>query len=52
MTKIIVGAVFLIVTGTAYATPVAPEIDPSSAMSGLTLLLGSLTVWRARRSGR
>ena len=31
-------------------TPVgAPEIDPASAMSGLTLLLGSLAVLRGRR---
>jgi hypothetical protein len=53
MTKIIVGAVFIIVTGTAFAgITAAPEIDPSSAMSGLTLLLGGLTVWRARRSRR
>jgi hypothetical protein len=27
----------------------APEIDPASAMSGLTLLLGSLAVLRGRR---
>jgi hypothetical protein len=30
----------------------APEIDPSSIMGGLTLLLGSLTVLRGRRAGR
>ena len=30
----------------------APEIDPASAISGLTLLLGGLTVLRARRSMR
>ena len=29
----------------------APEIDPASAASGLTLLLGSLMVRRGRRSG-
>ena len=30
----------------------APEIDPSSVMGGLTLLLGSLTVLRGRRPAR
>jgi hypothetical protein len=28
----------------------APEIDPASAMAGLTLALGGLTVLRGRRS--
>ena len=28
----------------------APEIDPASALSGLTLLLGSLAVVRGRRA--
>ena len=28
----------------------APEIDPASAMAGLTLLVGGLTVFRGRRS--
>ena len=28
----------------------APEIDPSSAMAGLTLMLGRLAVLRGRRS--
>jgi hypothetical protein len=28
----------------------APEIDPASAMAGLTLLMGGLTVLRGRRS--
>jgi hypothetical protein len=28
----------------------APEIDPSSAMAGLTLMLGGLAVLRGRRS--
>jgi hypothetical protein len=28
----------------------APEIDPASAMSGLTLLIGGLTVLRGRRT--
>jgi hypothetical protein len=34
-------------------TPVmaAPEIDPASAISALTLLLGSLVILRARRAG-
>lgn len=33
------------------STPVrAPEIDPSSAMAGLTLLAGGLAVLRGRRS--
>jgi len=35
------------VTGTTMA---APEIDPASAMSALTLLLGSLAVLRGRRA--
>jgi len=39
------------VAGTASATPVAPEIDPSSAASGLALLAGGimLLVERHRR---
>lgn len=32
------------------STGVAPEIDPASAMSALTLLLGGLTVLRGRKS--
>ena len=28
----------------------APEIDPASAISGMTLLLGSLSVLRGRRA--
>ncbi len=35
----------------AIVTPV-PEIDPTSVMSALTLLLGSLAVLRGRRAGR
>lgn len=31
---------------------VAPEIDPASALSGLTLLLGTLAILRGRRSRR
>ncbi|RXS93033.1 hypothetical protein [Silvibacterium dinghuense] len=30
-------------------TPTAPEIDPGLAVSGITLLAGTLTVFRARR---
>jgi len=30
----------------------APEIDPSSAIAGLTLLTGGLAVLRSRRSGK
>lgn len=33
----------------AVATTSAPEIDPASAISGLTLLLGGLAVVRGRR---
>jgi hypothetical protein len=39
----------------SYATAsavVAPEIDPTSAVSGLTLLLGGLAVLRGRRPGQ
>jgi tartrate dehydratase beta subunit/fumarate hydratase class I family protein len=32
------------------AARTAPEVDPSLAMSGLALLVGSLSVARARRS--
>ncbi len=46
---------FLATAGIAAAytpvTPVAaPEIDPASAVSGLTLLLGGLAVYRGRRA--
>jgi hypothetical protein len=37
------------ITGTTIARTSAPEIDPGSAASGLTLLLGSLLVFRGRR---
>ena len=30
----------------------APEIDPSGALAGLTLLAGGLAVLRGRRSGK
>jgi hypothetical protein len=36
-------------TGSGH-TVAAPEIDPASAMSGLTLLLGGLAVLRGRSS--
>jgi hypothetical protein len=43
-------AMAVISEGGGGLTPVgAPEIDPASAMSGLTLLLGSLAVLRGRR---
>jgi hypothetical protein len=35
---------------TMVGTTAAPEIDPASAMSGITLFLGSLAVMRGRRS--
>jgi adhesin HecA-like repeat protein len=35
------------ITVTSGAAP-APEIDPASAISGLTLLLGGFSVWRGR----
>lgn len=28
----------------------APEIDPTSALAGVTLLVGGLAVWRGRRA--
>jgi hypothetical protein len=36
--------------GDALAVRKAPEIDPASAASGLTLLLGALAVLRGRRT--
>ena len=36
--------------GSGGGTAAAPEIDPASAMAGLTLVLGGLTVLRGRRS--
>jgi hypothetical protein len=51
----IVGMILLMVTVAGVASAVegqpvvgAPEIDPASAVSGLTLLLGSLAVIRGR----
>jgi hypothetical protein len=57
----LIGAVvlFLATAGVAGATHIvgptaiplpAPEIDPASALSGLTLLLGGLAVVRGRRA--
>lgn len=34
----------------AFATPVAPEVDPGSFVSALTLLSGAVLVIRGRRS--
>jgi hypothetical protein len=34
----------------AAAIPSAPEIDPASAMAGLTMLAGGLAILRGRRS--
>jgi hypothetical protein len=50
----ILGYVALLLAGPTVAcagvvTFQAPEIDPTSAASGLTLLLGGLAVLRARR---
>jgi len=48
----IIGSAILIaaVSSVAMATVGAPEIDPASALSGLTLLAGALAVLRGRRS--
>jgi hypothetical protein len=40
---------FIVGLGDALAVRAAPEIDPASAASGLTLLLGALAVLRGRR---
>jgi hypothetical protein len=51
MVRKIIGilAVALAAAATAHASvAAAPEIDPASAMSGLTLLLGGLAVIRGR----
>jgi hypothetical protein len=49
-----VALLLMSVCGVASASVVAsaPEIDPASAMSGLTLLLGGLAVIRGRRAGK
>jgi hypothetical protein len=41
---------FIVGLGDAVAVRAAPEIDPASAASGLTLLLGALAVLRGRRT--
>jgi LPXTG-motif cell wall-anchored protein len=59
MKKKVLGAAVLLIglVGVASAsegwwrpTTSAPEIDPASAMAGLTMLLGGLAVLRGRRS--
>ncbi|MBB6146667.1 hypothetical protein HNQ77_004646 [Silvibacterium bohemicum] len=35
--------------GPGHEAPSAPEVDPSLAFSGITLLAGTLTVMRARK---
>jgi hypothetical protein len=51
MTAGVAGAVVLVPGPTAVPL-LAPEIDPASALSGLTLLLGGLAVVRGRRVGK
>jgi hypothetical protein len=51
MKRKVIGILALTLTAvtTAYASAVpTPEIDPATAMSGLTLLLGGLAVVRGR----
>ena len=51
MSKLIWITALAMVAGTVSAGPVpasVPEIDVNSAMAGLTLLLGGLTVMRGR----
>jgi len=53
MSKLLFGAIFLTLAGVtvAIAGPsAAPEIDPSSAISAVTLLLGGLVVVRGRKA--
>ena len=48
---ILMSAAFVGVAQAIAEIPVsAPEIDPASAISGMTLLLGGLTVLRGRRA--
>jgi hypothetical protein len=50
MTKTIsFGLLLLTVAQGALAVSASPEIDPGSAMTGLTLLAGALVVLRGRR---
>jgi len=57
MSRIFGTALLLLTSGIAGAVVIvpptvvaAPEIDPASALSGLTLLLGALAVARGRRA--
>jgi hypothetical protein len=57
MSRLIGAALLIVMTsgvaGAVIATAVplrAPEIDPASALSGLTLLLGGLAILRGRRA--
>jgi hypothetical protein len=56
MSKILLGTILITLAGitAAYAGILvkAPEIDPSSAITAITLLLGGLTVIRGRKSGK
>jgi hypothetical protein len=50
MCRIIGSAILIgVVSGVAVAAAAVPEIDPASALSGLTLLAGALAVLRGRR---
>lgn len=53
MSKLVVVTLFFTVTGitTAMAGAIAaPEIDPASALTAVTLLLGGITVMKGRKS--
>ena len=55
MSKILLGTILIALSGITAAFAgirVAPEIDPSSALTAITLLLGGLTVIRGRKSGK
>lgn len=47
--SLVVLAVVLSTCTVAYARPRAPEVDPSLAIGGLTLLAGTIAVLRIRR---
>jgi hypothetical protein len=49
---LLLGSAGVAVAAISSVVPVvrAPEIDPASALSGLTLLLGSLAIVRGRRA--
>lgn len=40
------------VAGAAIPVVTAPEIDPASAVTALTLLAGGMLVWRGRRQAK